>query len=205
MVSYKNLFLIKGMSAWLWLSSALSSMWTIPSYITGIVRRWFDPESTTWYLTPHSLFPLSHNYRYGYESSYWRYRPDTNELLYSTRVDKEGKEGKEGKEEKEYRITWLSARTASHSTTKDMDDFLGSIRIRGENLDSLPSTVLLQAWSLYDKRWWSAEATSRLEWIDALAEESSTPCTKEQPVPVISCCDSKKKLTGLRGEDLKHV
>lgn len=181
MVSYKNLFLIKGMSAWLWLSSTLSSIWTIPSYMTGVIRRLFDPDSTTWYLYPHSLFPLSYHYRYKCDNYEWKYRTDTNELIQCIH-EKEEKE----KEEKVYRVSWLSARTVSQSITKDMDDFLGSLHIRGRNLDSFPSTILLQAWSLYDKHWWSSEHHSHLEWIDASAEEGSTRCTEAQPVPVVS-------------------
>lgn len=178
MVSYKNLFLIKGMSAWLWLSSTIPSMWTV-------LRQWIHPTFSTWYLYPQSLFPLSYHYRYGHEESEWKYCPDTNELFYCAGMEKEGTKN-------DYRIGWLSARTVRDSISKDMDDFLNSLRIRGEHLDSLPSSVLLQAWSLYDKRWWSAEPTARLEWIDASANESSAPCMEGHAVPVVPCRVSKK-------------
>jgi hypothetical protein len=187
MVSYKNLFLIKGISVWLWLSSTFSSIWSAPSYMSGVIRRWFDPESTTWYLSSHRLFPLLYHYRYGLDEFEWKYRTDTNELIQHIDAREE-----KDKEDKYYRVSWLSARTVSHSVTKDMDDFLSSLRIRGENLDSISSTILLQAWSLYDKRWWSSEHHSRLEWIDVLADEGSTPCTEAQPVPVVPCRISKK-------------
>ena len=107
------------------------------------------------------------------------------------RGEKGGEKGGE-KEEREYHVSWLSARTVSHSMTKDMDDFLSSLCIRGKNLDSFPSTILLQAWSLYDKHWWSSTDHSRLEWIDSFAEEGSTLCTEAYPVPVVFRRNPKK-------------
>ena len=190
MVSYKNLFLIKGMSAWLWLSSTLSSLRTLPSYVTGVVYRWFYPEYTTWYLFSGSLFPISYYYRYGLNTCEWKYQIDTNELIHCTNT-----EDNNGAEEMTYRVSWLSARTVNLTKTKDMDDFLSSLRVRGRNLDSFPSTVLLQAWSLYDKCWWSSQHNSRLEWIDAFAEEASTPCTTVYPVPVVAH-RNKNKIDG---------
>lgn len=194
MVSYKSFFLIKGLSIWNSLSSGVQSFTSGMISFYHTICDWFHPESTTWYLYSNSLFPISFYYRYGHTMPEWTYRPDTNELIYHGDKERDKERDKEQDKDKScyYRISWLSARITSGSTTKDMDSFLNHLRIHSEKMISLPSIIFLQAWSLYDKRWWYAEESSRLEWIDAFAEESSASCTEDLMVPITLCRPLKK-------------
>ena len=192
MVSYRNLFLVKALTSWNaltgwlrqsvdWVGSGWRNMW-----------RWFHPDAGSWFLYPGSLFPVSFRDWYGQEPAPWKYHPATNTLTYQPR------------EENVYRLGWLSAQTtvASRQTTvasrqtKDMDAFLGGLRIRTTEGNPPPLTVLLQAWSIYDKRWWLIEPDVTLEWIDSNAEEHSAIPQDDVVLPLVS--------VGIRKEAMKN-
>lgn len=68
---------------------------------------------------------------------------------------------------------------------KDMDEFLERLRIF-PNGQELSLTILLQAWSLYDRRWWLGSGSTTIEWIDGDAEEHSASVTDELLLPLVS-------------------
>lgn len=181
MVSYKNLFLIKGMTCWNgvtdWFRRVRENVYAWYESAMG----WFDPRRGSWYLTPGGVFPLSHYYRYGLDTkNVWRYQPETGELVYG-----------EGplEEKREYNVAWLSARVKKGSHSTDMDGFLGDLRIYPQGQD-LPLSVLLQAWSLYDRHWWLADGSAKIEWIDRMAEEHRYAVTEPLSIPLL--CRSGK-------------
>lgn len=173
MVSYTNLFLIKGMSCW----NAITT-WT-----DHIKRRWYslrgwmDPEGSSWLLSSQSLFPVCCRDAYGFDGAEWKYIPSTTTLQWI------GKSKEEEKEKIVYRIGWLSAQTTTRNDTKDMDAFLADLSIETSG-PSPPLIILLQAWSLYDRKWWSADPAMRIEWIDTLAEEYSANPVFVKPMSV---------------------
>lgn len=177
MVSYKNLFLIKGMTYWNGVTDWIRRAGSRANSWYESVMYWFDPNADTWYLYPHSVFPVSYRHLYGREGSAWLYRPDTKELVY--RGERDVKEKGEP-----HIMAWLSARTTGKGISKDMDGFLGELRVYPNGHD-LPLTVLLQAWSLYDRYWWSADASVRIEWIDRMAEEHATTVAEEILLPLL--------------------
>lgn len=181
MVSYRNLFLVKALTAWNALTGGLKQ------FVEGVrsgwtsMRRWFHPDAGSWFLYPGSLFPISFRDWYGQEPGPWKYHPATNTLTYQCG------------NENVYRLGWLSAQTvvASRQTvvasrqTKDMDAFLGGLRIRTVENFPPPLTVLLQAWSIYDKRWWLIEQGVTLEWIDSDAEEHAAVPQDNVVLPLV--------------------
>lgn len=175
MVSYTNLFLIKGMTCW----NAITT-WT-----DRIKRRWYslrgwmDPEGSSWLLSSHSLFPVCCRDAYGFDGAEWKYIPSTTTLQWMGKSKEEEKE----KEKIVYRIGWLSAQTTTLNDTKDMDAFLADLSIETSG-PSPPLIILLQAWSLYDRKWWSADPAMRIEWIDTLAEEYSAKPVFVTPMSV---------------------
>lgn len=188
MVSYRNLFLVKAMTAW----NALMG-WTTGSMEWmgawwGGVRSLFHPDAGSWLLYEESLFPVPFREWYGLKTAPWKYNPTTNRLTYQAAGSKEV-----------YRVEWLSAQTivgprqtivgpqksTEKERIKDMDSFLGGLRIWTEEGVPLPLTVFLQAWSLYDKRWWLVEPHMKLEWIDADAEEHSVVPQGSVIVPLV--------------------
>jgi hypothetical protein len=109
-------------------------------------------------------------------------------------MGKSKEEKKEREEEKEkivYRIGWLSAQTTTPNDTKDMDAFLTDLSIETSG-PSPPLMILLQAWSLYDRKWWSADPAMRIEWIDTLAEEYSAESVEEVIIPLVQRGQKKK-------------
>jgi hypothetical protein len=179
MVSYKNLFLIKGMTVWNWLSETIQrTLSRITNLYLG-VRDWFHPDSGSWYLYPTTLFPVPCSHYYQLGTSSWKYNPSTRELTYLSM------EKGVTAQPIVYRIPWLTARISS-GQTKDMDGFLEELRVIGSPVleETIPPMVLLQAWSLHDKQWWSA-MNPRLEWFDALAEEHSALCPTMDPIPLL--------------------
>jgi hypothetical protein len=181
MVSYKNLFLIKGMTYWNGVTDWFRRTRTrVCSWYESILE-WFDPHAGTWYITPGGIFPLPHAYQYGYHGKdTWRYHPETGELVY----------GDDSSEKKEYKIAWLSARVTSIHVSKDMDGFLADLRIQSKGHD-LPLSVFLQAWSLYDHHWWSADSSVQIEWIDRMAEEHSATVMEAILLPLLPSSPSK--------------
>lgn len=182
MVSYKNLFLIKGLTCWNWLTSTI---YRTTSYITSTykgIRNWFHPDSSSWYLYPNTLFPVSYSNYYSLGTSSWKYRPDTRELTYLPKDNM----GDNDANKTTYRIPWLTARTSCSDKTKDMDDFLDELRIHTTSeQETVPSMVLLQAWSLHDKQWWSAAVEPRLEWFDTVANEHSATWSNVPPIQIV--------------------
>lgn len=160
MVSYRNLFFVKALTAWNALTGGLKQFVEEVRSVWGSMWKWFHPDAGSWFLYPGSLFPVSFRDWYGQQPAPWKYHPATNTLTYQPRG------------ENLYRLGWLSAQTVVASRhTKDMDAFLGGLRIRTGEGNPPPLTVLLQAWSIYDKRWWLIEPGVTLEWIDSEAEE----------------------------------
>lgn len=173
MVSYKNLFLIKGMTCWNGIADFFRRTRARVYSWYECVSDWFDPRAGSWYITPGGGFPLPHAYQYGLDmKDLWRYQPTTNELVY------EGDSLEKGK-----MIAWLSVRVKQEGVSKDMEGFLGDLRIYSNGHD-LPLSVLLQAWSIYDHHWWTAPSV-QVEWIDRMAEEHSAAATDAQSVPLL--------------------
>lgn len=143
------------------------------------VRGWFDPRRGTWYLSQDGSILIPHVYRYGLNiDTMWHYRPDTRELVY----------GEDDKASEMYQIAWLSALLKDSHQSKEMDGFMGDLRISPKGRE-LPLLVFLQAWSIYDRHWWSADSSVRLEWIDRLAEEHSMERKEMESntVPLVPC------------------
>ena len=176
MVSYTNLFLIKGMSCW----NAITTWTGRIKRLWYSLRGWMDPESGSWLLYSHSLFPVCCRDAYGFNGAEWKYIPSTTTLQWIGKQEEEKGKEKEG-EKIIYRIGWLSAQTTTSQDTKDMDAFLTELSIE-TNGSPPPLMILLQAWSLYDRRWWSADPNIRIEWIDTLAEEYSAKPVFVKPV-----------------------
>lgn len=197
MVSYRNLFFVKAMTAWnVLVEGWKGTMAWWKSWSDGI-RGWFHPDAGSWFLYPDSLFPVSFCNRYGLEDAPWRYEPASRRLI------------KKGGGSERYRVGWLSAQTTAGGgngrgvrDTRDMDVFLEELRIDTEAGTSPPLTVLLQAWSLYDKRWWLAEEGMRLEWIDADAEEHTAGPREDILLPLVRMDEKAWKASG-EGKDLK--
>jgi hypothetical protein len=188
MVSYTNLFLIKGLSFWN----------GVVDWVQGVrrgwasLRAWFHPESGSWFLSPLSLFPLSYRDAYGFRTAEWKYIPSTHTIQWmGEKMEGEEKEKEEQKEIGLYRLGCLSAQTTVGTETKDMDAFLTDLCIE-TNGTAPPLMTVLQAWSIYDRRWWSAEPEIRVEWIDALAEEHSATPMDKVAIPLV-LRGSKKK------------
>lgn len=180
MVSYTNHFLIKGLSYWN----------GVVSWFGRIRRRWdsvwssFDSEAGSWLLFPLSLFPICYRDAYGICTAEWKYTPSTHTLRWIGAQNEKEELGV-------YRMGWLSAQTRGTKDTKDMDAFLSDVQIE-TNGTSPPLMVLFQAWSLYDRRWWSAEQDVRIEWIDAVAEEHSAAPMDTVAVPLVRLASKKK-------------
>jgi hypothetical protein len=176
MVSYKNLFLIKGMTCWNgvtdWFRRTGARVYSWYESAMG----WFDSCAGSWYIHPDGVFPLPHLYRYGLNvKDTWRYEPETGKLVYG-----------EDSSKKRQRVSWLSARVKRGTQeTKDMDRFLADLHVYPNGKD-LPVSVFLQAWSIYDRQWWTAEPL-QIEWIDSMAEEHSATVTEVPSVPLLPC------------------
>lgn len=179
MVSYTNLFLIKGMTCWNGMMGWVR--WARRGWDS--LRSVFHPEAGAWFLFPHTIFPVCYRDVYGMDAhAEWKYYPTTNTLCFMGHAGAGAREaaGEAAGEKRVYRLGWLSAQTVTTTETKDMDAFLSDVRVISDGLASPPLMVLLQAWSLYERRWWSADPSVRIEWIDALAEEHAAgpmePC-----------------------------
>jgi hypothetical protein len=179
MVSYKNLFLIKGMTCWNWISDKARRVVSRVTSIYNGICNWFHPESASWYLYPNTMFPVPYSHYYSLGTSSWKYQPDTKQLIYLP------KERSTGEMPSIHHIPWLSARSSTSDKTKDMDGFLQDLRIVTiKSQQTVPPMVLLQAWSLYDEQWWSGNTEVRLEWIDAVADEHSVTWSSAPPIQI---------------------
>lgn len=174
MDSYKNFFLIKGITIWNNISSFIKRI-TEASYSTyETILYIFNSEKDSWYLYGNSIYPLLCRYSYGLSTSEWKYNNNTCELIHLSGVNNES-----------YRIGWLSARTVEGSKSKDMDGFLSDLRVKTNSKNSLSLMILLQAWSIYDKKWWSGIDSVCLEWIDDMAEEYSATRNESPCIPLV--------------------
>lgn len=175
MVSYKNLFLIKGMTYWNGVTDWFRRTGTRMYSWYETMMNWFDHRTGTWYIAPGSIFPLAHTYWYGLNmKDTWHYHPETGELTY----------GADSSEKKGQKIAWLSARVKQEDKTKDMDGFLADLHVDSKGHD-LSLSVLLQAWSIYDRHWWSADPSVQIEWIDRMADEHSAAATETLTIPLL--------------------
>jgi hypothetical protein len=179
MVSFTSFLFIKAMTGWNGLVDRFHQMRTRAMNLYQSICNWFHPDSGSWYLYPHTLFPISYTHYYRLGTSSWKYNPSTRELTYLS-------------EEKDattklvpYRVSWLTARISSSDQTKDMDDFLGALRIYSTTTqETISPMVLLQAWSLDDKQWWSA-LDPRLEWFDMTANEHLAIWSNVPPIHIV--------------------
>lgn len=137
------------------------------------MAQWFHADSSNWYLYANSPFPVSYRAYYSLGTAEWKYCPATREIIHMTCPAP-----------KAHRVDWLSASATTSGSIKEMDSFLNELRVYTTDV-SIPTTVFLQAWSLYDKRWWSAEEGVYLEWINSLAEEHHIPVTDIMSIPVV--------------------
>lgn len=176
MNSYKNLFLIKGMTCWNYLSSWKKWITDSTYSFYETIYYFFQSDNNSWYLYSDTSFPLLYRYYYGVGNAEWKYNPKTKVLSYLL--------GEE-KEKEIYRIGWLSARTIMEKESKDMEQFLSEVRVKTLPNQSPPLMVLLQAWSIYDKKWWSGMESIRLEWIDEMAEELSATRHDRPCIPLV--------------------
>ena len=185
MISYQSLFLIKGLTSWNNMRDWFQSMTSHVQSMYQSIFQWVLSKSTTWYLYPNTLFPLIHSYYHGLNTAQWKYRSDTHVLTYLQTQTEARMKRETGTKMKFYRVEWLSVQTASKEKTKDMDDFLSRLRIKIPEGVHLPPMVLLQAWSIHDKCWWSADETLQLKWIDSLADEHSAVYSNVPHVPLV--------------------
>lgn len=152
MVSYQSLFLIKGMTFWNWMRQT-GKRW----------KEWFQLAVGVggFYLVG-TGFPLPNRMAYGFTSE-WLYHPWSREIVYVGSGSRSGARTR-------YRLDWLSAQIQTAKGEKDMDAFLDELRVWtwGDHRPTL--TVVLQAWSLYDQRWWMMEERVELSWMDREAE-----------------------------------
>ena len=177
MNSYKNLFLIKGMTCWNGLSSWMKWISDSTYSIYETIYYWFQSDRNAWYLYADTSFPLMYRYAYGLETAKWKYHPVKKELVYLPC---------ENGVSNMYRIGWLSAQTTIDKKTKDMESFLSDLCIKSSSENEFPPImVLLQAWSIYDKKWWSGMDSVRLEWIDEFAEEGSATRNETPRIPLV--------------------
>lgn len=179
MNSYKNLFLIKGMTFWNSISSWMN--WAVDSTYSTYksIYFWFKTDKHSWYLYSDTSFPLLYQHYYELGNAEWKYNPKTKELSYLL---------EDNTQKNIYRIGWLSARTVTGkgvNDSKDMENFLSDTRINTTH-EKIPSImILLQAWSIYDKKWWSGIDSVCLEWIDDMAEESSATRNDSTCIPLV--------------------
>ncbi len=161
MVSYRGLFLIKGVTFWNWIRQT-GTRWKEWFYRLGVGLGGF-------YLG--GGFPLPYRMAYG-ASFEWLYRPWSREIVY---VGK-GTDATDATDGMVCcRLDWLSAQIQTAKGEKDMDTFLDELRVwtKGDHRPSL--LVVLQAWSLYDQRWWLTEERPMLAWMDREAELHQAP------------------------------
>jgi hypothetical protein len=151
------------------------------------VSIYFHKKFNVWYLFSDTLFPLSYRQLYGAETDIaWEYDPNKQTLTWSgSNVN-----------QTEYSISWLSASTISANKEVDMDTFLSTLRIYTPEMDTIPLTILMQAWSIYDQHWWIQDPNNKIKWIDNEANEKECKIREDHLVPITPILTSftKKKI-----------
>jgi hypothetical protein len=175
MVSYKQLFLVKGMTLWNWTNEKIKGLYQKTRDLCEHAFVYFHRDFNTWYLFTDTLFPLSYRQRFETDiDSTWEYSPERQTLVWKgSNLD-----------QTEYSVSWLSASTVSGKRETDMDTFLSSLRIYTTECEGIPLSILLQAWSIYDKHWWIHSVENRIKWIDEEANEKEVGVRDPHLVPI---------------------
>jgi hypothetical protein len=175
MVSYKQLFLVKCMTFWNWSNDKLKGFYEKINELYNHATIYFHRDFNTWYLFSDTLFPLSYSQRFQTDiNSSWEYSPKRQTLIWrGSNVD-----------QTEYSVSWLSASTVSGKREVDMDAFLSTLRIHTTECEGIPLTILLQAWSIYNKYWWIDHTDNKIKWIDTEANEKEVGVRDQHLVPV---------------------
>ena len=166
-----NIFIIKGMTLWNWITDissrsthAISTTYQyIMNYIKGYHHIWF-------LLSGHTL-PLSmlHYSSTDYE---WKYDASTNQLYYHTQPVSSHPVSA-------YSLSWLSAKLIIDHGAKeiDIDSFLETFRIHTD-IHHLPTLhTIFIAWSIHHKYWCPAHTPIQFYIIDHVGDDHTISLT----------------------------
>lgn len=163
------------MTFWNWSTDKIKGLYQKACEACEHAFIFFHRDFNTWYLFSDTLFPLSYRQRFETDTdSAWEYSPERQTLVWrGSNLD-----------QTEYSVAWLSASTVSQKRESDMDHFLSSLRIYTTECQGIPLTILLQAWSIYDKHWWIDKVENKIKWIDDEANEKEASVRDQHLVPV---------------------
>jgi hypothetical protein len=174
------------MTLWNWSNEKVKRLYDKFYNLCEYISIYFHKEFYIWYLFKDALFPLSYRQSFKVNTdTAWEYHPDKQILKWrGSDLD-----------QTEYSIAWLSASIKSAQRESEMDTFLSTLRIHTHESKDIPLSILLQAWSIYDRHWWIQDPTHKIKWIDELANEQEVGVRENHSVPitpVLSSLKSKK-------------
>jgi hypothetical protein len=165
-----NIFIIKGMTLWNWISDiSIRSAYNVSTtyhymmnYIKGYHHIWYFLSGHT---LPLSMLHYSSNCSSDYE---WKYNASTNQLYYHT-----------SHPVSPYSLSWLSAKLIIDHGAKeiDMDSFLETFRIHTD-IHHLPTLhTIFMAWSAYHKQWFPTYTPIQFYVIDNAGDDHTLSLT----------------------------